>query len=117
MGKHFALTLQLPNYQREAKTQKTQSKFLSENIGMYLFAGCIVLVLAYLVQVNSLSTKGYQIQKLQNKVSALREDNKKLTINSTELQSMDQVKSDPAITAMVPVTSINYVHSATLTER
>ncbi len=120
MGKHFALALQLPFYRSEAKKQKIKAApkhRASGGIGVYLLVGCAILAVAYLIQVNSFSTKGYQISKLQTKIATLREANKKMVIDSASLQSMQQIQSDPAIAALVPVTSINYIHPTTLTQR
>lgn len=82
-----------------------------------MLAGCLVLAVAYLVQVNSFSTKGFEIKSLQKSVEARKDENKKLGINSASLQSMDQVQNDPSVVGMIPVTAINYIHQAALTQR
>lgn len=120
MGRHFTLALRATNkasnYKREPHKQKI-AKATTSKAGLFLFLGCVVLIVAYLIQVNSFSTKGYEIKRLQKQVEALRDENKKLGINSSSLQSMEQIQNDPSISSMVSVTSINYIHSTALTQR
>lgn len=120
MGKHFALTLQLPFYRSEQEKKKHPhtSSIKVQHIGFAVFTLSVFMVLAYLVQVNSFSTKGYEIGSIQNDISKLQSNYQGLEVQVAQLQSIQHIQSDPQIAAMVPVTSISYVQqSAILTQR
>ena len=52
----------------------------------------IVITVSYLVQINSLATKGYQIKELENKIAGLKQDKADLELEALSLQSMGTVK-------------------------
>ncbi len=111
MGKHFALALQVPLYKTEQKKKKTPARrgLKTSHIGFALFFACCALVLAYLIQVNGISTKGYEIGNLQGKIGDLQTSYQNLEVKAAQLQSIQRLQSDPEIAAMVPVTSITYI--------
>jgi cell division protein FtsL len=117
MGKHFALTLQLPRYQSERKNKPNTLTLENHNYGLLIVAVAGFLVLAYLVQVNSFSTKGYEIRNAQKKIDQLRNDQRALEVQSAELQSLQRIQSQPAVLNMVPVSSISYVQTTSLSQR
>ncbi len=113
MGKHFALTFNLPG----ARLSPRSALSSQPNWGFaVLAAGCLLIVI-YLVQVNSFSTKGYEINNLQKKIQQLKDGQKALEVQAAELQSLQRIQSDPIILNMVPVSSINYVQTTSLTQR
>lgn len=122
MGKHFALSLQLPVYrmdkrhERSVKT-KTSMPLLTSNWGILVLGLCSLLTIVYLIQVNSFSTKGYEISNLQKKIDQLKEDQRTLEVQSAELQSLQRIQADPSLLNMVPVSSISYVQTTSLSQR
>ena len=46
------------------------------------------------MQINITSTDGYKIKDLENRISQLKEDNKKLNLSYIELQSMAKVMAE-----------------------
>ncbi len=122
MGKHFALTFQLPSYRLERSASKTSNRFSgmfsnTTNIGAIVLGLCCLLTIAYLIQVNNFSTKGYEISNLEKQISQLREEQKTLEVQTAELQSLQRIQSDPAIVNMVPVSTISYVQTTSLSQR
>lgn len=117
MGKHFALTLQLPKYHIERKAKTSTLTLENKNWGMAILVVGSMLILSYLVQVNSFSTKGYEIKSLQKKVESLRNDQKALEVQSAELQSLQRIQGNPSVLNMVPVSTISYVQTKSLTQR
>jgi hypothetical protein len=122
MGKHFALALQLPAYQSRSRKNKIRSSPILKNInyehiGIAVFALLICTFLAYLIQVNNFAAKGYEINQLQNKISGLQADYKKLEAESSQLQSIQAIQSDNATFNMVPVNSVSYVQPLNLSQR
>lgn len=73
--------------------------------------GALVLFMAvtYVISINSSSTSGYQITKLQKSVNGLVEENKKLTLQNAEINSMASINDAAWQSGFVPVTSMEYV--------
>lgn len=114
------MTLQLPFYRSEQNKKKhpRTSNVKVQHIGFVTFALSVFMILAYLIQVNSFSTKGYEISSIQNNISKLQSNYQGLEVQVAQLQSIQRIQSDPEIASMVPVTSISYVQqSAILTQR
>lgn len=70
-----------------------------------VFLGILVVfsAIAYLFQVNSLATKGYEIKELEQKLEALMETKRDLETRSLELQSMSVISSKVQEMNMVPI--------------
>ncbi|MDB4940060.1 MAG: hypothetical protein JWO40_485 [Candidatus Doudnabacteria bacterium] len=117
MGKHFALTLQLPKYRSERSVKIAPFTLENKKLGISVLVLGSFLVLTYLVQVNSFSTKGYEIRNLQTKVDQLKNDQRALEVQSAELQSLQRIQADPAVLNMVPVSTISYVQTTSLSQR
>ncbi len=98
MEKALALESYLPisnswTVGRRIKTH-SQSKPLRLWFSYILIALNSFLFVSYLVGVNSYSSTGYEIKKLQNRVDSLNEENKKLNLKVTESSSMAQVQDE-----------------------
>jgi hypothetical protein len=119
MGKHFYLTRKMHSYKprHQAIAQVWLTEPILERVGLIVFASLLVLAFAYLIQVNAFSTKGIEIHSLQKKITQLKEQNKKIAIESSQLQSLDRIESDPQTAVMVPVTNIGYIRTTSLTRR
>lgn len=115
MGKNFALTMQLPKYQGRRQLHRGSSN--SSRVGLVVVAGCMILLVLHLVQINSFSTKGYEIKQRQKEVVQLKEQAKRLEIQSAQLQSIQRVHGDPVILNMVPVTGVSYIQTTALTQK
>lgn len=63
----------------------------------------------YLVQINCLATKGYEIQELDTKVSELKEINKKMQIEVTSLRSTERITQEIENLEMVDVAMVEYL--------
>lgn len=114
MGKNFALTMQLPMYRGRRQIQR---KSASARSGLILVLSCAVLLVLHLVQINSFSTKGYEIKQRQREVTQLKEQAKKLEIQAAQLQSIQRVQGDQVILNMVPVTGVSYIQTTSLTQK
>ena len=122
MGKHFALTLQLPAYNTGRANIRSSRKGVlhgikTQHIGVALFASLVVLFLVYLVQVNNFATKGYEIKQLQTRIGGLQSQYKQLETQAAQLQSIQRVQGDQNTASMVPVAKINYIQTTALTQR
>ena len=102
------------------KLQEFKEKFYKNSFFSYyrintkgwliVFLGLIFTCgLLYLSQVNSLATKGYKIKDLEEKVSELRDKNKKLELDITQLRSTDRINNSIQQLKMVAVARIEYL--------
>lgn len=109
MGRYYALTLEanaIPLRNRTKTTSRSQT-----NWNIWLLGFLAVLGAAYLLEVNSLSTKGYEIKKLEKQTVALKEVEKRLELESAALQSIQQVEASVKFLNLVPSKEINYPSS------
>lgn len=74
-----------------------------------LFIGILFISLFYLGQINSLATKGYGIKNLENKISDLKDENKKLELQITELRSTERVAKEIKTLKLEEVARIEYL--------
>ncbi|MFA5021506.1 MAG: hypothetical protein WC508_00280 [Patescibacteria group bacterium] len=70
---------------------------------------CIVFFVTYLIQVNSLATKGYQIKELEKKISDLEQQKADLDLQTLSLQSVGALKDKVGSLGMVAVGKTDYL--------
>ena len=95
-------TLQFPNFFTGsffASRQKKQSfrapqKPQAAWLGFFLAAVSAMVLMSYLLGVNSYSSKGYEIKSLQTKLLLLTEENKKMNLKVSEVSSMVGIQND-----------------------
>ena len=63
----------------------------------------------YMLQINTLSTKGYQLDALKGRVSELAEHNKQLELSVAELQSIKKIAERVESLDMVRVAVTDYL--------
>jgi len=68
-----------------------------------------VVLLSYLLGINSYAAKGYEIKQLQNKIAVLNENNQKLNLKVSEAASMVAIQSDFQASDFVPVRQAEYL--------
>jgi len=73
----------------------------------------LVLGLLYLSQSNQMATSGYDIAKLETVANKLKDDNERLQIEASRLQSIQQIDTGIKDTGMIPVKKINYLSGGT----
>jgi len=71
-----------------------------------------LLSLFYLAQSNQTATKGYEIRELEDRLTALREENHKLELKAAELQSVRNVEEGVKHLNMVPIEKVIYITPA-----
>ncbi len=73
--------------------------------------GCLIVMvgLFYLIEINSLAAKGYQIKELEQTVAKLRQTNSDLEFEALNLQSMGRIKDRVADLGMVAVGETEYL--------
>ncbi len=84
---------------------------LKENKPIKVIAGLVIIVFAvgYLMEINTLATKGYQIRELENKITALEQEKSDLELEALSLQSMGNVREKLAAADMVTSEGSDYL--------
>jgi hypothetical protein len=75
-----------------------------------LFIGAMILLFSvfYVININSLSQKGYQLIEANSGASALTEENQQLKIQLAQLQASDHLKQLSGELQMQEITKIQY---------
>lgn len=70
----------------------------------FVLSGLVIfLAVVYLVAISSLSTKGYEIKQLEQKIKALETQHKHLEVQTSNLQSINRIKQEADKLNFVPV--------------
>jgi len=93
---------------KEPKLKKCKNSMFLKVFLILILAGSVFL---YLMQINSLATKGFKIQEFEKKVSDLSEGNKKLSVEAVRLRSMAELNEKVHNLDMVPVSEFSYLEA------
>ncbi len=110
----------MPRFMISAKLEALKEKFYRKNCffnyQLNSRSGVIIIIcfisvacLLYLWQVNGLATKGYEIKDLEEKVSELREKNKDLELEITQLRSTERISQAVEKLEMIEVARVEYL--------
>ena len=107
MSKFFHLAKKMNNRPAAARArQRTANpKMLRFGVGTMV----TVMLVAYIMQVNAIATKGYHIKELQGTIDDLRRQHDELRAEATRLQSMAAVKDRVGNLEMVSANDADYV--------
>lgn len=90
----------------------------SFRLGKYALGFVIISIvfassLLYLSQSNKMALRGYDIADLEKQQAQLLAERERLEIESSRLQSIDEIQKGLKDSGMVPVKKINYVPGST----
>jgi cell division protein FtsL len=89
---------------------KRKSKSFSVNrLNLSLLSGMVMIGMVYLFTVSSMGTKGYEIKKLEENVRQLRDVQKNLQLQVSDLQSITHIQSEVQQLNFVPAASVTYL--------
>ncbi len=114
MGRYFALTLDLPGSTKtKVKTKKvTNSRPRGKSFGFLIVFLLLGLGMFYITQVNNISTKGYDIKKLEVKLNEMKESNKRLELQAASLKSINNLESEVKTMNLIPSEDTNYIEDS-----
>jgi hypothetical protein len=100
---------------RRKFTKNYKPTFRLKKMGLLLVGTGLVFALGllYLSGSNGMATSGYDIDKLESQQKQLMEDNERLQLEASRLQSIQQIDSGIKDSGMVPVKKINYLPGGT----
>jgi hypothetical protein len=89
------------------------ASFAWAQYGVYtLIALNVAMIAGYIVSINASAAAGYEITAMQRKVHVLQEDNKKLTLQNSEMDSMVSIHEDLSSRGYVPISNPQYISVA-----
>lgn len=77
-------------------------------LGVFLMVMLVGALSIYLLEVNSIAAKGYEIRNLEEQVDEIQAENEKLAVRVIELKSMNELDEKVAALDMVPVGGMTY---------
>ena len=102
-----------------SESNKSQLDFVANKKGSVhvglASAGFLVILFVictcafYLFQVNDLAVKGYDVRKLENRISELEKENKQMQIREMELMSMYVIEKSAESFNLVSPTNVTYL--------
>lgn len=107
MGRYFSLALNLgPQVQAKPKPKKTKAFEIDAIFWIVFFL--VFFSIAYLTMVNSTSTKGYEIKKLESRLLELKEQQKRLELEAASLKSIQTIEEEIKTLNLIPSGSVKY---------
>ncbi len=103
------LSLTLSNSFTKKKTKTSVSTY---RFNLAIITATAILGLGYLVIVNNLGTKGYEIRKLEQSIRSLEADQKGLQLQVSDLQSINRIQAEVEQLNFVPVKNVTYLKEA-----
>lgn len=105
-GKSFRLV----KIAKKSAKQETQPESFSFKSGIFLLAaGLFIAGSAYLFQVNSIITKGYEIREKETRIQELNKESQQLKIKEVELRSMYNIEKSMNDLNLVTASSVSYI--------
>ncbi|TSA45649.1 hypothetical protein D4R52_02020 [bacterium] len=111
MGRYFTLALSITGEQKPKAKKITAGKSAGEvkfNMGMWLLVLIVFFGVLYLTEANSMSTKGYEMVKLEQQIANLQDSNKKLQTEAASLKSIQNIENEVKSLNLVPNGSVQY---------
>ena len=111
MGRFFGLTLHMSGLSvapRAKHNFSVMKLFGKLNFGLWVFTLLLVFGVMYIFVANNLSTRGYEMKKIQQQLDQLSDINKKLEIEASELKSIESIKTEVKSLNLVPGSSVKY---------
>ena len=100
---------------RAGLRQQASPVWLSASV--FFIALSVYLLLGYFVEVNGNSSKGYEIKQMQQKISTLADQQKKLTLKLAENSSMVSIQEGFLSTNFVVAETPTFLETTRLTQR
>ena len=104
----------MKNYLQEKFSQKMLAKKYEKKkpiyfINLALITCVICFGTAYFLQINNISSKGYQMRDLEKAITVLEEENNDLALEIINLQSLATIQEKAAGLDLVRVDNVEYL--------
>lgn len=110
MTRYFALALNSGHTAPKTRTVSARPKFdfRMKNPGIALMILLFILGVVYLLQINNLSTKGYEIKKLDQRLVELKGQSERLELEARALKAVETIQAQAKLLNLVPSRGVNY---------
>lgn len=115
LSPHASATPSAVRRPRTGLRQQASPVWLSASV--FLVAVSVYLLLGYFVEVNGNSSKGYEIKQMQQKISSLADQQKKLTLKLAENSSMVSIQEGFLGANFVVAETPTFLETTRLTQR
>jgi uncharacterized protein YlxW (UPF0749 family) len=97
----------LRSSKRKTVSQKVRE---SESLLVFLMVGFVcVMGISYILQTNSIATRGYEVEEYENELSKLKNSNQNMRNQEAELRSIKNLEEEKDRLVSVDSSDINYV--------
>lgn len=103
---HFNIVRTKSSVFKQEASKKIKTKKL---LVMFLIFSIGILVILYVLQVNSAATKGYEIRGLKKRINELSDQNRALQVDISNLKSINILQSKTESFNMTEAENIEYV--------
>jgi len=93
----------------ELKRQSFWKKFQGFNFNIIILGLIVLVSFLYLIQVNSVAAKGFEIKDLEKRIEELKDGNKDLELKVAEFQSRGYIEKEIQKLNMVAVSNVDYI--------
>ena len=94
---------------KKKRQPKSMKRFNLKSINIFLGVCILVVSIIYLIQTNSLATKGYEIKELEKEIIELKQATKNLEAQALEMQSVKKVSEKVNSLNMVLGEEVEYL--------
>ncbi|MBU1164027.1 hypothetical protein KKA15_00520 [Patescibacteria group bacterium] len=109
MPRFFHLTRKKQKVTKKKSKNFRISQISFKTFSFLVYGGLVILFLAYLVQINSIATKGYIISDLESQLSTLAKENNGLQEQVLSLQGTDNVEDKLEGMGLVNSEAVEYI--------
>ncbi|MDD5043240.1 MAG: septum formation initiator family protein [Patescibacteria group bacterium] len=101
--------LRLKKIKYELRRRSFWKRINGLNFNVIILVLIVAAGLLYLVQINSVAAKGFEIKDLEKRIETLKDDNKNLELKIAELQSHSYLAEKIKGLNMVAVSKVDYL--------
>lgn len=77
---------------------------------IFLFVAFLVLTVFYVVEINSVTTKSYEVESYNNRLESLRAENQRLFIEKTKISSFDSMKEKLMVMDFLELDNVEHLN-------
>jgi cell division protein FtsL len=112
----YAKKVKVHKYKKDksGRFSRLGAKFKLDKKAIGLFLICLICfsLLTYLVQINNMATRGFEIRELEDQIKLLKQDNQHLELQLIDLQSMTYISQQIKHLNLVEAHDVQYLDTS-----
>lgn len=119
MTKFTRHTINLARVKEKKEKANKRSRLITLNLQAVIIGMVVLMGFTYLVQVNRVSTSGFEIQELEQRVKGLKKENSKLELEAARLESLNAIAERVQELNLVSTEKVDYleIHDSQLAQK